>query len=119
MFDFIEKIKDFFPLCVENIGFVDERLFFSGNGGDFSAACAWRVCKGGRLLYACLDDGVNDLLMSFVGVEIVDFFWIDPVLKIDPSFVFSDGSRLDVFCSVSMDPWVFVSSDGNVYVGNS
>ncbi|MBD2837292.1 hypothetical protein ID144_09615 [Pseudomonas sp. JM0905a] len=119
MFDFISLFTYFLPLYVKDVEWDGDFLIISGDGWSFVTSSAWRISKDKELLIACWDDDANELIEHLVGLEIIDLSWIFGDQPIDPSFIFSDGRKLDVFCSSSYEPWVINFPDGSIYIGNS
>ncbi len=119
MFDFLRVASSYFPLEIKEVIWVDDNLIISGEAWSFSTLSVWRVSKGSELLFTCWDDPVEKGLMRLVGLSLENISWININQPIDPSLIFTDGSRLDVFSSFAQDPWVFRLPSGVTYVGNS
>jgi len=118
MFDFKELFFSFLPLHFDSITYDGDSLLILGEAWKFSCSSAWRVSKDEKLLFTFLDNGAVDLLRDFHGLSIVGMEWLIEKQQIDPSLLFSDGRRIDVFCSYSCDPWVIELPDGSIYVGD-
>ncbi|MFZ6045990.1 hypothetical protein ACFW0H_07685 [Pseudomonas sp. CR3202] len=119
MFDFIKLSISFLHLCVLDVVWDGDSLIVSGRDWRFVTSSAWRVSRNNDLLFACWDDDADKLIGGFLGLSIVGLSWINDKQPIDPSILFSDGRRLDVFCASSIEPWVLNLPDGNIYIGNS
>lgn len=119
MFDFLRLVLPFLPLCIKNVEWGGDSLVTSGDNWRFVTSSAWRVSQGKELLFACWDDQINTRTEDLVGLSVVDMSWIASGQPIDPLFIFSDGRRLDVFCSSFSEPWVMSLPDNSIYVGNS
>jgi len=119
MFDFKKIFHSFLPLCFDFIAYDGDNLLISGEKWKFSCSSAWRVSEGEKLLFTFLDSDADGLLKDLRGLSVVDMGWLIEKQKIDPSFLFSDGRRIDVFCSYSYDPWLIEMPNGDIYVGNS
>jgi len=77
------------------------------------------VPKDEKLLFTFLDSSAVDLLRDFHGLSIVGMEWLIEKQQIAPSLLFSDGKRIDVFCSYTYDSWEVEFSNDDIYVGNS
>lgn len=119
MFDFLKLAISFLPLSIKIVEWDGDSLVVSGENWSFTTSSAWRVSEGKELLFACWDDQANTRTEELAGLSIVNMSWIANFQPIDPSFVLSDGRRLDVFCSSFLEPWVMSLPDDSVYVGNS
>lgn len=119
MFDFLRLAISFLPLSIKNVEWDGDSLIVSGDGWSFITSSAWRVSEGKELLFACWDDQADTCIEELVGLSIVNMSWVASSQPIDPSFVLSDGRRLDVFCSSFFEPWVMSLPDNSAYVGNS
>ncbi|MGH8386398.1 MAG: hypothetical protein ACRESJ_13010 [Pseudomonas sp.] len=119
MFDFLKLVMPYLPLHIECVEWDGDSLVVSGDRWSFVTSSAWRVSQGRELLFACWDDQKNIRTEELVGLSIVNMSWIAGDQPIDPSFVFSDGRRLDVFCTSVCEPWLMTLPDKNVYVGSA
>lgn len=119
MFDFLGVVMSFLPLRIKRAEWDSDYLVISGDNWSFSSCSAWRMSQSKVLLFACWDDQANISINELVGLSVESVSWITSDLPIDPSFFFSDGRRLDVFCTSVFDPWVMNLPNGNVYVGGA
>lgn len=119
MIDFVKLVKSFLPLCIRKVEWDGDSLIISGDDWSFVTSSAWRVSQGKELLFACWDNEVETCAEGLAGLSVVNISWVASTQPIDPSFIFSDGKRLDVFCSSFFEPWVMNLPDNSVYVGNS
>jgi len=119
MFDLKNLFRSFLPLDLDCVAYDGENLLVSGVAWRFSCSSAWRVSRGRDLLFTFLDGNSIDLLKDFRNLSVVDMNWLIEKQPIDPSFLFSDGRRIDVFCSYLYDSWVMELPSGDVYIGNS
>lgn len=119
MFDLLRLVIYFLPLCIKTVEWDGDSLVISGDNWSFITSSAWRISQGKELLFACWDDQVDTRTEGLVGLSIVDMSWVTSGQPINPSFILSDGRRLDVFCSSFSEPWVMNLPDNSVYVGNS
>lgn len=119
MFDFLRVVVSFLPLDIKNVEWDSDSLVVSGDDWSFVTTSAWRVSQGKELLFTCWDNQLDVNIEGLVGLTIVDVSWVSDGQPIDPSFILSDGRRLDVFCSFICEPWVMNLPGNSVYVGNS
>jgi len=119
MFDFLEHIKYFLPLHLENIQYDGDTLIITGEKWRLASSSIWRVSNDKELLFTCWDNNSTKMIKNLLGLSIISVAWMLDKQKIDPSFLLSDGKRLDVFCAYSYEPWIISLPDGNIYIGNS
>ncbi|MFB4392843.1 hypothetical protein [Pseudomonas sp. LS_1] len=119
MNNFMGSVLSFLPLCIERVEWDGDSLVVSGDDWSFSTSSAWRVSKGKELSFACWDEDAAACIEGLVHLSVIDFSWVRADQPIDPSFIFCDGRRLDVFCSFSSEPWVLRLPGDGVYLGNS
>lgn len=119
MFNFLNFFSKFLPLKIEFVSWNEDNLTISGNDWSFTTNSAWRVSKDNKLLFACWDENVINSVKELMDISIINMSWIDDAQAIDPLFSLSDGSRLEIFCTSSLEPWVLRCPDSNIYIGNS
>ncbi|WP_271409608.1 hypothetical protein [Pseudomonas sp. Q1-7] len=119
MIDFLKLFISFLPFYIKSVEWDGDVLIISGENWSFTTTSAWRVSKDKELQFACWDDGADVRIEELIGLSVVNMSWISDAQPIDPSVVFSDGRRLDVFCSSLYEPWVISLPDNNIYIGNS
>jgi len=119
MFNILAQITHFLPLRFEKIDYDGDTLIISGEKWRFTTNSVWRVSNGGKIIFTCWDNDAAISTKNLLGLSIIDILWLSDEIKIDPSFLLSDGKRLDVFCSYSCEPWIIDLPNGSVYVGNS
>jgi hypothetical protein len=118
MIDIFEAVALFFPIKIEQVSWDGDTLILSTADWSFRTESVWRVSKNHKLQFACWDDDAPVLISDFLGASIIEIKWITDAQPIDPSIKLSDGRVLDVFCSISIEPWVMELSSGAVYLGN-
>lgn len=119
MIDFLKLVVSCLPLFIEKVEWDGDSLVLSGDDWSFVTNSAWRVSKDKELLFACWDSLEDVCAGGMEGLSVIDVSWVIKEQPIDPSFILSDGRRIDVFCSSFAEPWIMNLPDDNVYVGNS
>jgi hypothetical protein len=119
MGNFIHVVLSCLPLSIESVFWDGDSLLLSSGGWYFRTESAWRVSREGEMQFACWDEDAGDLINGLAGLSVVGVDWVICGQPIDPSMKLSDGRKLDVFCSTSIEPWVMSLPDGSIYVGNS
>jgi len=112
--DMTTEIRSFLPFKIDNIEYNGDNLLISGENWKFTTQNAWRVSKNSDLLFACFDKNAENLILELKHCSITDIKWLTSQ-RLDPSFLLSDGRRIDVFVSFSCDSWRFEFPNGEVY----
>lgn len=95
------------PLVVREASFEDPTLTLSGDGWAFSSISAWRVTRGGVLVYGWSEPSAPDRVWDLCGLAIVSVSSQSPWMRGDPVLELSSGDFLEVFSDHATDPWVF------------
>lgn len=115
----LQAVALLLPMKIERVFWDGDTFMLFSAGWSFRTESAWRVSKGGELLFACWDDDALEHVSELLGLSIVEVGWLIDAQPIDPFFKLSDGRVLNAFCSSSTEPWLMEFSDGVVYLGNT
>jgi len=113
--DMTTEIRSFLPLQIDKIEYNSDILTIYGKDWKFTTQSAWRVSKNSDLLFACFDKNAEELVKELEKTSVIDIKWLISVQKADPSFLLSDGLRIDVFTSFSYDSWKIELPNGEIY----
>lgn len=105
MSNIFQAMALFLPIKIERASWDVNTLVLHSMSWSFRTESAWRVSKDDKLLFACWDEGVLELVSGFVNLFIIEAGWLIEDQPIDPFFKLSDGRVLNVFCSSSIEPW--------------
>ncbi|MCV4275459.1 hypothetical protein OH710_22700 [Pseudomonas capsici] len=119
MNDFLHAVANFLPTKIERVLWDGDSLIVLTKDWNFRTESVWRVSKNEQLLFACWDSDAYDLIANFSGQSILEVSWLIDGQPMDPCFKLSDGRMLNIFCSLSTEPWVMEFANGAVYLGNS
>jgi len=109
------EIRSFLPLQIDKTEYNNDILTIYGKDWKFTTQSAWRVSKNSDLLFACFDKNAEDLVKELEKTSVIDIKWLISVQKADPSFLLSDGRRIDIFTSFSYDSWKIELPNGEIY----
>lgn len=109
------------PLKVDEASWGDDEvLILSGVEWSLAITCAWRVV-GRRLLFGWESEDARILVDRMGGLAIVGCESQSAFLAVDPRFLLSDGTALELFSAHHLEPWVmtvrgttFVASPSDV-----
>lgn len=84
---------------------------FGGDDWTVALTSPWRLLVGEALLTDFAAADAPDDVWGLIGRDLVGIGARSSLSGIDASFLFRDGSKVDVFCDNYIDPWI-------VYLGN-
>ncbi|MEI8366369.1 MAG: hypothetical protein WCF65_08110 [Parachlamydiaceae bacterium] len=102
--EIVNKIKSHLPLRIHSIQWDGTILNMYGPDWNFTTMSAWRLKKNNRVTCGCFDKNSIELIKNINELQIVDFTFTDDSL-IDPIFLLSNGSHLEVFATDTYEPW--------------
>jgi hypothetical protein len=86
------KLSGLLPLTIREASFfTDPALTLAGDGWAFSTGAAWRVIRGGVLVYGWSDPSAADRVWDLCGRTIVSVRPQSPLMGGDPAFELSGG----------------------------
>ncbi|SHF40666.1 hypothetical protein [Flavisolibacter ginsengisoli] len=112
--EIIDFYKNKFPLKIIVINWDEYILNICGEGWTFNTTSCWRIINQ-RGLYGSDDKEVETYIKNLEGNFILKIEHLSN-LKIDLSFVLSDKTILQVFCSSYFEPWVFRIDNHKTFV---
>ncbi|MCW8125935.1 hypothetical protein [Microbulbifer halophilus] len=115
----VEFIAPYLPLKIDNVSWNGDVLLLSSTEWSLRVDSVWRILAGKKMLFGCWDDDANKIVADLEGLSVTSVFWVTPEEPIDLSLVLSNGTRLEVLCCLSFEPWVVNLPDNSVFVGNS
>jgi hypothetical protein len=116
---FIEDLKKQLPLKIEVANWDETLLHIRGENWSFNGLTEWRIVDSKRMIIGCYDGGSEDMISRIIGKEIVDVDTCGSAfIKIDPVFVFSDGSALELFSTGALEPWKMTLPNGRIYIAS-
>ncbi|WP_033438186.1 hypothetical protein [Saccharothrix sp. NRRL B-16314] len=105
------------PLTVDETAWGDDEvLVLAGVEWSLAVNCAWRIV-GERLLFGWESMGVGTLLARLVGLDVVACEVQSPFLPVDPRFLMSDGTAVELFSAHHLEPWV-MTVRGSTFVAS-
>lgn len=109
----VATISSRLPLTVQRASWADPILTLGGSDWSFSSISSWRIgIAGGNVSKACADSsGVEDAVTKLVGQNVVQVKPQSEEVPIDPVFVFTDGTILEVFSTDTYEPWTLRVGD--------
>lgn len=115
----INVLISLFPLVIKQVSWDGDTLIVTGEGWSFSTISAWRIIEGESVQFACWDRDIGKQVNSLEGLSLVAVQPQGSSIGVDPTFQLSDGRRLEVFSTDTVEPWTLKLPDGNVYVGGT
>ena len=110
--DLIKIISRHLPLRIERSEWNDPVLSIGGENWSFNTTSSWRVVNNSRLIAGAEDNLASEVITTLIGTDIE---FCEPMSKnpnIDPRFVLSNGTKLEIFSASGFEPWV-LSLPGN------
>jgi hypothetical protein len=107
--------RPFLPLRIDAITWDGFRLNASGPGWGFETMSPWRLVSSDRMIQGSEAAKDEAVLGTLVGdfVEALE----TGVPDLDPVFVLRSGIHLQVFSVHPLEPWTFVTPDGEFHFG--
>jgi hypothetical protein len=115
----INDLTKLLPMLIKEVSWDGETFIIAGDGWSFSTLSAWRIIDGESVAFACWDKEIDVLVNKLKGLSLVAVKPQGACLSVDPAFLLSDGRRLEVFSTDTVEPWVLKLPEGNVYVGGT
>lgn len=114
----LKNISSFLPLSVNTITWDDPTLMLRGSDWNFSTIGSWRIVTSHCVVCGCYDQDTSQVLLELQSTKIISLEIQSTQLPIDPVFTFSNGSKLEIFSTTYLEPWVLDFSSGTVYVAS-
>ena len=106
------------PLLISVVVWEDPMLHLSGLNWSFNSTTAWRISKGRNIVCACYDSNCLVELCALKDREIVQVEAQSMTIDVDPTFIFSDGRKLEVFSTDTYEPWTMYLPSGEIFVAS-
>lgn len=114
---FARELRAALPLTVDIASWGDDDIFtLSGVGWSLAVSCAWRVV-GRHLHFGWESEDARALVEQMKGLRVVGCEVQSPFLPVDPRFLMSDGTALELFSAHHLEPWV-MSVRGGTFVAS-
>jgi hypothetical protein len=94
----------------------DEILTLSGVGWSLAIGCAWRVV-GRRLSFGWESEDARTQMGHVNGLDIIGCEVQSTFFPVDPRFLMSDGTALELFSAHHLEPWV-MTVHGKTFVAS-
>lgn len=104
--DLIKSVARYLPLRIERSEWRDPVLSIGGANWSFNTTSSWRVVNDLHLIVGSEDDLVSEVITSLIGADIES---CEPMSKnpdLDPRFILSNGTKLEIFSASGFEPWV-------------
>jgi hypothetical protein len=73
----------------------------------FSTTSSWRISHAGGLVVGGRSPDAADLVWELCGLSVVDAEPQTSRHPVDPTLVFDNGWRLEIFSDQHLDPWIW------------
>lgn len=113
-----QEVARCLPLKVKAIDWQDPVLVVSGDGWNLTCSCAWRLSANGAVQYGCWDKEAGARILDLIGMEFVGVEHQAPAVPVDLAFLLSDGARLELFSTETIEPWVLRLPTKKVFVAS-
>ncbi|MCX2803383.1 hypothetical protein [Microbulbifer thermotolerans] len=113
----INVLNDLLPLVIKEISWDGDTFIIAGDEWSFSTTSAWRIIKESSIDFACWDNNIDTRVDKLKGLSLVAVQPQGSSIHVDPAFQLSDGRRLEVFSTETVEPWAFTLPGGSIYVG--
>ncbi len=100
------ELTELLPMRIREVDFSDPTLILTGDDWSFTAICAWRIIKSGRLAFGWSHPEAADLIWDLCGQSIISVGPQSMLMPGDPVFELSQNGWLEVFSDHATDPWV-------------
>ena len=93
---------------------------FQINGGEFWSFVtlgAWRLSSLESVICGCYDLNSHDVVKTLIGQSVVKIEMQEKLLRIDPTFILSNGLRLEIFSTDTYESWTFRVNGSGLYIG--
>ena len=101
----MRELATLLPLRIREASFAEPVLTIAGDGWAFTTVSAWRVTRGGVLVYGWSHPAAADRVWDLCGQSITSVTAQSPLMGGDPAFELSGGDWLEIFSDHGTDPW--------------
>lgn len=114
----LEVLRISLPLTISVAIWEDPMLHLSGLNWSFNSMSAWRIIKDRSVVCACSDSNCLVELCALKNQAIIKVEVQSTSIDIDPVFILSDGSKLEVFSMDTYEPWTMRLPTGEIFVAS-
>lgn len=117
--DLIKSVEKSLPLKIERAEWNDPVLSIGGSGWSFNTTSSWRIVNQSCLVTGCEDDAASEAAAKLKGciIRSCEAMSVEPAL--DPRFILSNGTKLEVFSATAVEPWVMrLPGDEPIFVAS-
>lgn len=98
-------IREALPLTIREAEWADPVLTLAGEGWSLAASCPWRVTSNSGLEISDSHPDAVDLVWELVGVSVRAAQPQNNGALVDPRFILSNDTVLELFSTFSSDAW--------------
>jgi hypothetical protein len=104
---FFKTVPTYLPLNIQAATWENPQFNIHGKGWYFNLVGEWRIIDSEKILVACDDKDAYSYIAKLIGLQIIGVQPLSGKPYLDPVFLLSDGTKLEVFSNQPLEPWRF------------
>ena len=105
------------PLKIEEALWDGTTFHIYSENWSFETLGAWRLSSLEKVICGCYDLNSEEVVKKLVGQSVIKIEMQEKLLRIDPTFILSNGLRLEIFSTDTYESWTFEVNESGLYIG--